>query len=106
YIRQKQIKARNLDEVMDLFEENAEATYSVAWIDCLKRGKSFGRSILMLGEHATVDEVKTEHVLVPKEKALLTVPFYFPSFVLNGFSMKIFNALIYGKNYKRVMNNV
>lgn len=106
YIRQKQIKARDLDEVMDLFEENANATYSVAWIDCLKRGKSFGRSILMLGEHATVDEVKREHVLVPKEKALMTVPFYFPSFVLNGFSMKIFNALIYGKNYKRVMNSV
>lgn len=106
YIRQKQIKARNLDEIMALFEENSTNTYSVAWIDCLKSGKNFGRSILMLGEHATVDEVKTDKVLLPKEKSLVTVPFYFPSFVLNGFSVKAFNALFYAKNYKKVMNSV
>ena len=106
YIRQKQIKARNLDEVMSLFEENSAYTYSVAWIDCLKEGTGFGRSILMVGEHATTDEVNTEKKLVPKEKALLTVPFYFPSFALNGFSVKVFNALYYAKNYKRVMESV
>jgi decaprenylphospho-beta-D-ribofuranose 2-oxidase len=106
FIRQKQIKARNLDEIMKLFEENSGFTYSVAWIDCLKKGKNFGRSILMLGEHATVDEVKTDKILVPKEKALLTVPFYFPSFVLNGFSVKCFNALYYAKNYKKTMESV
>ena len=106
FIREKQIKAKNLDEVMQLFEENSESTYSVAWIDCLKKGKHFGRSILILGEHATSDEVKTDKVLVPKEKSLLTVPFYFPPFVLNGFSVKIFNALVYGKNYKKIMENV
>ena len=106
FIRQKQIKARNLGEIMDLFEENPGSTYSVAWIDCLKQGKSFGRSILILGEHATVDEVKAKNVLMTKEKALFTVPFYFPSFVLNGFSVKMFNALFYAKNYKRVMDGV
>jgi len=106
YIRQKQIKARNLDEIMDLFGENSGAAYSVAWIDCLKSGKHFGRSILILGDHATVDEVKTNKVLMPKEKALVTVPFYFPSFVLNGFSVKVFNALYYTKNYKRTMESV
>jgi FAD/FMN-containing dehydrogenase len=106
YIRQKQIKAKNLDEVMSLFEQNSAYTYSVAWIDCLKEGKGFGRSILMVGEHATTDEVNAEKKLVPKEKALLTVPFYFPSFALNGFSVKVFNALFYAKNYKRVMESV
>ncbi|MEX1239301.1 MAG: FAD-binding oxidoreductase [Cyclobacteriaceae bacterium] len=106
YIRQKQIKARNLDEVMNLFQENSDSTYSVAWIDCLQSGKHFGRSILILGEHATVDEVKVEKVLMPKEKALFTVPFYFPSFVLNGISVKIFNALYYAKNYRRAMDSV
>jgi decaprenylphospho-beta-D-ribofuranose 2-oxidase len=106
YIRQKQIKARNLHEIMGLFEENVESTYSVAWIDCLKSGKNFGRSILILGEHATIDDVQTDKVLVPKEKALVTVPFNFPSFVLNGFTVKLFNALYYAKNYKRVMDSV
>jgi len=106
YIRQKQIKARNLDEIMGLFAENSGSTYSVAWIDCLKSGKNFGRSILILGEHAIRDEVRTDRFLLPKEKSLVTVPFYFPSFVLNGFSVKIFNALYYAKNYKKRMDSV
>lgn len=106
YIRQKQIKAGNLDAVMDLFEENSGFTYSVAWIDCLKGGKDFGRSILNLGEHATQDEVKAKNKLMAKEKALITVPMYFPSFALNGFSVKIFNALYYTKNYKKIMDSV
>ncbi len=53
FIRQKQIKAANLEELIRLFEEYGHCTYSVAWIDCLKKGNDFGRSILMLGEHAT-----------------------------------------------------
>jgi len=106
YIRQKQIKARNLDEVMELFETHGNATYSVAWIDCLKGGRDFGRSILILGEHATTDEVQTTKVLMPREKALFTVPFYFPSFVLNGFSVRLFNALYYAKNYRKDMDSV
>jgi FAD/FMN-containing dehydrogenase len=106
YIRQKQIKAANLDEVMDLFDRNTESMYSVAWIDCLKSGKHFGRSILMLGEHAGTDETPAENKLLTREKSLLTIPFHFPSFVLNGYSVKIFNAFFYAKNYKREINNV
>jgi decaprenylphospho-beta-D-ribofuranose 2-oxidase len=106
YIRQKQIKAANLNSVMELFAQHPESTYSVAWIDCLKSGKNFGRSILMLGEHAGTDETKAENKLSIKEKALFTVPFNFPSFALNGFSVKIFNALFYAKNYKREMDSV
>jgi FAD/FMN-containing dehydrogenase len=91
---------------MALFDANTESTYSVAWIDCLKTGKHFGRSILMLGEHATTDETKQNNKLTAKEKTLMTVPFHFPSFVLNGYSVKIFNALYYAKNYKKEMNSV
>ncbi len=106
FIRQRQIKARNLDEVMGLFEENSDQTYSVAWIDCLKQGRNFGRSILITGEHANTDEVRHDRVLVAREKALVTVPFYFPSFALNGVTVKAFNALYYAKNYRRVMDSV
>ncbi len=106
YIRQRQIKARNLDEVMALFEENSGWTYTVAWIDCLRKGKHFGRSILIAGEHANADEVKHRKVLVAREKALMTVPFYLPSFALNSVTVKAFNALYYAKNYKKVMDGV
>src|SRR5882724_4342644 len=58
YIRQKQIKASNLGEVLDLFESHKSFTYSMAWIDCLKRGLHFGRSILIVGEHAKPADLK------------------------------------------------
>lgn len=109
YIRQKQIKAENLDEILRLFDEYTHYTYSMAWIDCLQKGKSFGRSILIVGEHATKEELSEKQgraplTLPPKMK--LTVPFNLPSFVLNNFTVKAFNALYYGKNYKKVMDSV
>jgi hypothetical protein len=42
---------------MRLFEEYSDATYSVAWIDCLADGTSLGRSAIMLGEHAAAWEL-------------------------------------------------
>lgn len=106
FVRQKQLKARNLEEVMELFEAHSDSTYSVAWIDCLKGGQGFGRSILSLGEHASTDEVRATNSLLPRQKSLLTVPFYFPSFVLNGFSVRLFNAMYYAKNYRKDLRSV
>src|SRR6476469_2620438 len=109
YIRQKQIKAENLDEVLNLFDEYKHYTYSVAWIDCLKKGKNFGRSILMLGEHAVMQDLdakqKTEPLKVPAKKQI-SFPFNLPSFVLNQFTVKAFNFLFYAKNLKKEINNV
>jgi decaprenylphospho-beta-D-ribofuranose 2-oxidase len=105
FIKQVQIKANGLDEVLDLFEQYSHYTYSVAWIDCLKTGLNFGRSILMVGEHATVPELNGGRQQ-PKKSITLSVPFNFPSFVLNGLSVKAFNAVYYGKNYKREMHGI
>ncbi|HNR72654.1 MAG TPA: FAD-binding oxidoreductase [Cyclobacteriaceae bacterium] len=105
YIVNEQIKAANLDEILDLFDQYSAYTYSVAWIDCLGRGNSFGRSILMVGEHATAKDVLS-HNLYPRPARNLSVPFNFPSFVLNGYSVKAFNAVYYAKNYKRNMRGL
>jgi FAD/FMN-containing dehydrogenase len=106
FIKQKQVKADNLDEAMVLFAEHSDYTYSVAWIDCLKTGYNFGRSILILGEHAAPDDVPYKHKkLTAREKALFSVPFNFPSFVLNEWSVKAFNAMYYAKNYQKVMES-
>ncbi|MBX2945161.1 MAG: FAD-binding oxidoreductase [Cyclobacteriaceae bacterium] len=106
YIRQVQIKSGGLDEVLDLFEQYSHYTYSVAWIDCLKTGANFGRSILMLGEHASVPELKSARHAFPKKSKTLSVPFNFPSFVLNGLSVKAFNSFFYAKNYKKEMHSM
>lgn len=100
YIRQETIKAKNLDAIMDIFEESVDWTYSVAWIDCLASGENQGRSIMMRGEHAKLDELegeKKEAPLALPEKRKLNIPFNFPSFALNTWSVKAFNELYYRK---------
>lgn len=104
YIRQEQIKAKNLDEIISLFEESASYTYSMAWIDCLSKGKNMGRSIMMRGENATLAELdnsKRQNPLKVHQQGKLNVPFYFPSFMLNSLSVKIFNAFYYHKQWQK-----
>lgn len=109
YIRQKQVKAKNLEELLKLFETYHQYTYSVAWIDCLKKGDGFGRSILILGEHAGLEDLdpsrKKDPLKLPGKKKI-PFPFNLPSFVLNRFTVKAFNFLFYLKNTKREINNI
>lgn len=91
WINQRTVKTKNLAETFAAFEANAHEPYSVAWIDCLQKGDALGRCLLMAGDFAS------EGDLAYREKPKLTVPFEFPSFALNTFSVKAFNALYYGK---------
>jgi len=101
YIRQTSIKAGNLDEIFRLFEEFKDYTYSVAWIDCLQGGSKLGRSLLMVGEHASPDEINSVKGGSVSQKSLnLNIPFNFPNIVLNKLSIKIFNFLFYHKQLK------
>ena len=109
YIKQKQVKADNLEEIINLFDKYKHYTYSVAWIDCLKKGKNFGRSILMLGEHASLNDLndnqKKNPLKLPSKKQI-TFPFNLPSWILNALTVKMFNFLFYGKNFKKEINNI
>lgn len=109
YIRQKQIKAGNLEELIRLFDEYRDYTYSVAWIDCLKGGSQFGRSILMLGEHAEISDLNNRQRLEPLRlpaKKQINFPFNLPSWVLNAYTVKAFNYFFYAKNFKKEINNI
>lgn len=99
HIRQETHRAANLSEVMELFEAKHHWTYSVAWIDCLARGKSLGRSLLYLGEHARRDELPagTDPALRRVARKTRRVPFYFPEITLNPFSVRAFNELYFRK---------
>ncbi|QQV01851.1 MULTISPECIES: FAD-dependent oxidoreductase [Chryseobacterium] len=109
YIRQESIKAKNLDEIFELFEECESWTYNVAWIDCLQKGENIGRSVLQRGEFALKNELPEKFEGKPlrlKTKKLPAVPFYFPGFVLNNLTVKIFNFLIYNKQKNKVVKNI
>ena len=108
YIRQESIKAENLDEIFKLFDESESWTYNVAWIDCLQTGKNIGRSILMRGEHAFKHELPKKFQQNPlrlKQKFIPKVPFYFPDFMLNKWSVKLFNYLYFNKQQEKEVKN-
>jgi decaprenylphospho-beta-D-ribofuranose 2-oxidase len=89
YIRETLIPGPNLEKVIDLFEENRSAAYSVAWIDCLAKNENQGRSIVMLGEPAEAGPLT-----LPLSKTW-TVPMGLPGFCLNQYTVSLFNHLYY-----------
>lgn len=100
HIRQETVKAANLGEIMEAFENSAAWTYSVAWIDCATAGAGLGRSLLMRGEHALPAELPESLKAAPLGLAgsrSFSVPVDFPAFALNPWSVKLFNMLYYGK---------
>ncbi|MCZ2084449.1 MULTISPECIES: FAD-binding oxidoreductase [unclassified Kaistella] len=108
YIRQESIKAENLDEIFKLFDESESWTYNVAWIDCLQKDQKLGRSIMMRGEHAFKHELPKklqENPLKMQKGIQPSIPFYFPNFVLNNLTVKLFNLLYYFKQSKKEVKN-
>lgn len=102
YMRVSQQRARNLDHALDLFITGDDAyRYSVAWIDCLARGSSLGRSVLMRGNPASVEYLSPNQQPDPLNIRLSrswNVPFNFPGFVLRPLTIKAFNARFYRKH--------
>ncbi len=90
-ISQKTIKSRSLEETLESFSQQEDRSYSVAWVDCLARGSSLGRSVLQLGEHAEQGPLDCQFW------EPITVPFYTPAFLINKWSMSAFNELWYRK---------
>ncbi|MEO0486937.1 MAG: FAD-binding oxidoreductase [Pseudomonadota bacterium] len=98
WISQVTHPAPNLKAAIDIFEDNHDATYSVAWIDCLATGPKLGRSLVMLGEHATPGELRGKAKRAPlvwPQKSKRRVPVDFPAIALNRLSVRAFNELYY-----------
>lgn len=100
FINQQTIKANCIEAACETFEDNNNATYSVAWIDCLAKGRNLGRSVLMLGEHAKEGGLEIEL------KESISVPFNAPSALLNSMTMKIFNTIYWHKSKDKLHNAV
>ena len=110
FVREEILKAENLDEIMRHFDASEDWTYTVAWIDCLARGKDLGRSLLMRGEHATRDELETpaqraDSLSLPRKRTL-AVPVTMPACLLNRHSVRAFNSLYYWKNARNTAPHI
>lgn len=104
YIQSRSVKAKNIDKLFELLENNRLSTYSVAWVDCFARGKNLGRSLLLIGEHAQkVDIAKRnlKNTLKVHNIKQLKLPYAFLSLFLNTLTMRIFNTLYFFKQWKK-----
>jgi len=95
YIEQHTIKTINLQDTFDQFEKHIDSSYTVAWIDCLAKKQSLGRSIITLGEHSE------DNNLDYSVKRKLPFPIFAPSFCINYFTIKAFNFLYYHRITKK-----
>ena len=95
FMRVTTTRAGSLDALMaSMRERDAGFRYSVAWIDCLKRGAAMGRGVLLRGEHATAEELPPKLRRKPLDyspRRVLGVPDVVPSGLLNTAVARAFN---------------
>ncbi len=108
WIRQRTIVADNLGAAIAALDGSDSATYSVAWIDCLAKGASLGRSLIFLGEHATSDQLdgKQRANRYPLRKPPLSVPADAPSFLLNHWTVAAFNELYFRAGRRKAASSI
>lgn len=86
-IQQTQIRFDSLDEFFALSTElDNQHEYTVAWIDCLAKGKSAGRGVFMAGDHARNNELRVA------ERGKMRVPVTPPVSAVNALTLKAFNS--------------
>lgn len=84
------IRFESLNEFFTLSRElDAQHEYAVAWIDCAARGKSMGRGIYIVGDHAE------EGGLYYDDRRKLSVPLVPPISAINSVSLRVFNHFYY-----------
>ena len=98
YFKQKSIVIKNLDHMLEALDQyDHEYNYSVAWIDALAKGSKLGGGVLTLGNAAKLnelpDKLKAEPLKLHKTSKL-AVPFFLPSFALNGLTVRMLNKVI------------
>lgn len=92
WLETESIRFDDLDDFFAL-SSTSESTheYTVAWIDCLARGRSLGRGHFIRADHAACAEDERSPIRNPR----WSVPFVPPISVVNRLSLRPFNWLYY-----------
>jgi FAD/FMN-containing dehydrogenase len=92
----EQVRFRSLDEFFELAESDQAYEYTVAWVDCLARGRRLGRGIFMRGDHTWWSGSAPS----PLAGARLRVPCDAPTGLLNRATLGAFNELYYRRHLR------
>lgn len=95
-IKQTTIKTGSLQETFEIFEKIKDEPYSVAWIDCLSTGERLGRSHVIYGDFLPDGNLRISADLK------FNVPFFFPSIVLNKWTVKVFNWFYFNRQFRKI----
>lgn len=99
WMRQQTIVAPNLESALETLRATGDASYSVAWIDCLARGGALGRSLIFTAEHARMRDLETlkpgTDVFPSSRSGRLSVPLDLPPVTLNRYSVAAFNEMYF-----------
>ena len=112
FMRVDSERCPNLDAVVErMSESDSEYTYSVAWIDCLARGESLGRSILEFAEHARLDDLPVRKrtrgsALRFDTGPSIPSPPWAPSGLLNRWTLAAFNEAWFRKSPHRAVAHI
>jgi decaprenylphospho-beta-D-ribofuranose 2-oxidase len=100
----------DLDSLMTLLSETDHLyDYSVAWIDCVAKGRRMGRSVVTRGRFAKLDELPEKRKADPLKyhgSVKISAPNVFPPGLLNPATVAAFNEVWYRKAPKHKRNQL
>lgn len=105
WITVRETRTSDIDHTLEVFAKDDESfEHSVAWIDCMARGKQLGRSVVMQGNHSRRDDLPVSVAASPlhrPKRRRKTVPFTPPVSLLSPSSVRAFNSVFYATHADR-----
>lgn len=97
-------RVHDIDQFLSALGQAAPAwPMTMGWIDCLNRGSSMGRGILMAGRWATRQEAPPHP---PRQARQKTFPVDLPNWALNPLTASLFNTAYYYKHFRRRVTGI
>lgn len=98
WVHMESERVGNIDEFLAALGEAAPRwPMTMGWIDCVNKGRSMGRGILMAGRWATPDEAPKHP---PPFAPEITFPVELPNWALNPVTASIFNTAYYWRHLR------